>query len=79
MIENDEASNNNDNTYNALERGQAITAVDGVNSSSVDDLETLINNSGKEILENLYDDHEKDIKVVTVSSCHASCHKHHSK
>ena len=50
MIENNEASNNNDNTYNALERGQAITAVDGVNSSSVDDLETLINNSGKEII-----------------------------
>ena len=49
MIENDEASNNNDNTYNALERGQAITTVDGVNSSSVNDLETLINNSGKEI------------------------------
>ena len=80
MIENDEASNNYDNTYNALERGQAINAVDGVNSSSVDDLETLINNSGKEILENLNDDHEgKDIKEVTVSSCHASCHKHHSK
>ena len=51
----------------------------GVKSSSVDDLETLINNSGKEILENLYDDHEEDIKVVTVSICHASCHKHHSK
>ena len=79
MIENNEASNNNDNTYNALERGQAITAVDGVNSSSVVDLETWINNSGKEILENLYDDHEEDIKVVTVSICHASCHKHHSK
>ena len=79
MIENNEAFENNDKTYNALERSQAITAIDVVKSSSVDDLETLINNSGKEILENLYDDHEEDIKVVTVSICHASCHKHHSK
>ena len=30
VIENDEASKNIDNTYNALERGQAITATDGV-------------------------------------------------
>ena len=61
MIENDEASNNNDNTYNALERSQAITAIDGVKSSSVDDLDTLVNNSGKEVLENLNDDHIEKI------------------
>ena len=57
MIENNEASNNNDNTYNALERSQAITTNDGVQSSSVNDLDTLVNNSGKEVLENLIDDH----------------------
>ena len=30
VIEKNEASKNNDNTYNASERGQAITAADGV-------------------------------------------------
>ena len=67
MIENSEAFGYNDNTYNALERSQAITANDGVQSSSLNDLDTLVNNSGKEVLENLNDDHDgKDIKVVTV-------------
>ena len=50
-----------------MEQSQAITANDGVQSSSVNDLDTLVNNSGKEVLENLNDDHDgKDIKVVTV-------------
>ena len=61
MIENSEAFEYNDNTYNALERSQAITAIDGVKSSSVDDLDTLVNNSGKEVLENLNDDHIEKI------------------
>ena len=61
MIENSEAFEYNDNTYNALERSQAITANDGVQSSSVDDLDTLVNNSGKEVLENLNDDHIEKI------------------
>ena len=61
MIENNEAFEKNDKTYNALERSQAITANDGVQSSSVDDLDTLVNNSGKEVLENLNDDHIEKI------------------